>query len=322
MTIAAQAYTLKELTGILPLTRAAIDKLVRDGELKVEKRGRSKAVARSEVEAFLERCLLAVRTPVTDVAPVVSLSIISSATEQPRTEPARPILITAQEPTNKTAPVVEPHVEAPRELRGGGRFLPLTPIAGRFVSGDMEIIQLSATGLRIRHARPFRIGSQGRVVIANAGPHELKGKITWSRLSGGDDAHRYVSGIELTEGAESLARIVESLRAANVVEEERGSLERKREAAAAKRRRTEMLKTTVPQREVEVAILRKRDELRRNPLQAQEWFNRARFALSNEAVRRVVPAAIRDRDEALAIWEALERRVDLRVICAIVTESR
>jgi hypothetical protein len=105
----------------------------------------------------------------------------------------------------------------------------------------------------------------------------------------------------------------------DAVEPDRRSLQQKRET----RRRKEASRAAmreIPRHDVEQGDLIRTtmEQLRRDPVAAQRWYSRARYALAQESVRRLLPTRQRERDEALAIWEALSRQVDLRVVCRIV----
>ena len=59
-----------------------------------------------------------------------------------------------------------------------------------------------------------------------------------------------------------------------------------------------------------------------DPVEASRWYSRARFALSDEHVRRIAPPRPRDREEVLGIWEYLERQVELEKVAGVVAWSR
>ena len=57
-----------------------------------------------------------------------------------------------------------------------------------------------------------------------------------------------------------------------------------------------------------------RERLRSNPDEAQRWYNRARFALVEEETSMRLEANIPHREDVLAVWEYLERSIDLQLI--------
>jgi hypothetical protein len=59
-----------------------------------------------------------------------------------------------------------------------------------------------------------------------------------------------------------------------------------------------------------------------DPVEANRWYSRARFSLSDENVRRLAPPRPRDREEVLGIWEYLERQVDIGKIAGVMSWVR
>jgi hypothetical protein len=59
-----------------------------------------------------------------------------------------------------------------------------------------------------------------------------------------------------------------------------------------------------------------------DPVEAGRWHSRARFAVSDPEVRRVAPHHPREREEVLAVWEYLERQIEIPKITSIVKWMR
>ena len=59
-----------------------------------------------------------------------------------------------------------------------------------------------------------------------------------------------------------------------------------------------------------------------DPVEANRWYSRARFALADEEVRKNAPARGRDREEVLGIWEFLGRRLEIREVAGVMTWLR
>lgn len=277
-----EAFTLSELARILPLSRATIQSLTRKGVLPAEQHGRKTYVSRAAIEAFLLRCIH-------QLAP------------------------------QQTQPQDDVVLEDVDDGRQRQRFTLDRPLAARMITTDATIIDLTEHGARIQHERPLRIGCEGRFSFEIA---ELKrvwvvrARITWSKLSSGG----YMSGVAVIENEQAMHDAIACLERIGATVPDTTSLQRKREA----RRRKQASRAAMqhlPQTEAarETLLIRTTMEtLRRDPVAAQRWYSRARYALAQESVRRSLPADGRGRDEALAIWEALDRRVDLRAICRIV----
>ena len=66
------------------------------------------------------------------------------------------------------------------------------------------------------------------------------------------------------------------------------------------------------------SIIRAHRLLGSDPVEANRWYTRARFALADETVRKAAPNRARDREEVLGVWEYLDRRVDIRSISGVL----
>jgi hypothetical protein len=190
------------------------------------------------------------------------------------------------------------------------------------VTTAADVLDISATGMRIHHERPLRIGSEGRLSFEIPGLQRIwvvRARIQWSRLSSGG----YLSGVSITDHHDAMAEALACLERLNALEEERESMQHKRDAVQRKQAQRAAMRSAphvdFAQAEEQAALIRATiEQLRRDPLAAQRWYSRARYALAQESIRRLLPSRGRERDEALAVWEALERRVDLRAVCRIV----
>ena len=66
--------------------------------------------------------------------------------------------------------------------------------------------------------------------------------------------------------------------------------------------------------DVILLVRQTRNRLKVNPAEAVKWYNRAKFSLDQSGVQ------IHQRDEVLAIWEYLERSVEIDIISRIINE--
>lgn len=309
LSVPSDSYTLAELSQVLPFSRNTIQTLVKRGAIRAERHGRSNRFPKQEIKLFLENCLRAVTTSAVHVTPANEVEILGVESEA---------LADRQE---------EHGVE---ESRTAERYLPRIPVEARFGSIDVRAVQLSASGVRIHHARPLRIGTEQRLALQSPTSGKIRvvrGRVTWSRLATSIDASRgldYVSGIHVIENAVFLPELISELKQREAVEAEGDdTLRRKAAVIREKLRKREQMRNTAPlplaspqERMIGAAI----DRICANPVEAQQWFNRAKYALAQESVRQIVPQNIRQRDEALAVWESLGRNVDLRVVCRMVAE--
>jgi hypothetical protein len=58
-----------------------------------------------------------------------------------------------------------------------------------------------------------------------------------------------------------------------------------------------------------------RDRLRTHPDEALKWYNRAKYSIAQSAVG--TPDMLYHREEVLAVWEYLERTVELQTIARV-----
>ncbi|GEM_PF-5135710 len=194
----SETLTLAELSRILPLSRSAIQALTRTGELPAERKGRRIYVRREAVEAYLERCIDALRS---------------------RTRPAATDVATS-------IPVIN---EIDGELRSGRRFLTRVEINARMVSTRARILDISEGGMRIHHARALHIGSEGKLSFEIFGLQRVwtvRGRIAWSHLA----SNGYISGVVIADESEIMADAIRSLQSVGAIEPDRESLKRKRES--------------------------------------------------------------------------------------------
>jgi hypothetical protein len=170
---------------------------------------------------------------------------------------------------------------------------------------------LSNTGLRIRHAEALRPGEEARLSFAMQNPARsvvMRARVAWTSIAQrGDGPSFYISGLKVTANAERLTEAIDLLRNA-------------RELHLDESRRTTRLPMPVsglPDEDV-VAIIRAVRKFAADPTEATRWYTRARFAIAEEEVRRAAPRGARDREEAVGVWEYLQRRVDLRAVAGVV----
>jgi hypothetical protein len=211
------------------------------------------------------------------------------------------------------------------EARKTRRFAVYRPLAGQFAGTDVDVVDLGSGGMQLEHSNPFRIGSRGiaRVAIDQTGESlALPALVVWSQLSQAVDPKgrfRYRSGVRFEDlAADVLGALGRLIRAYGRADTD--SLERKRNALAAKleKRRKTMLEqpiilTLTPADNGHAALIAEaRAYFDANPELTGKWFNRARFALAGSPGDRALPY----RQDVIAIWEYLERRIDVALIAA------
>ena len=199
-------------------------------------------------------------------------------------------------------------------LRIVPRYKPRRQLGGMFRETRFAILQISESGLRIRHDDTLRPGDEARLTFSLVQPARtfaLKARVVWTSIAQrGSGPSFCISGLRAIAGQEQLAeaiRILLAVREAEVDQEE------------AKPKTPSF--SSLADDDV-AAIIRTMRMLTSDPVEANRWYTRARFALADEQIRAAAPVRARDREEALAVWEYLGRRVDLKAVAGVLSWIR
>ncbi len=213
------------------------------------------------------------------------------------------------------------------ELRATERFVATEPLHGSFGAASITIVNIGETGTQIEHPQPLRLATRARLSFKQGDDtFAAVAVLVWSHLSKRpNDKGKllYRSGIRFEDDAADIPKILDTLLAHRVIQSDPDSLERKKqrlvEREAERSGRTVRQVRNLPQVDVSadqiLLIQHARDRLRTHPDEAMKWYNRAKYAItqSNEPIA----AELYHRDEVLAVWEYLERTVDLNVIARV-----
>jgi hypothetical protein len=216
-----------------------------------------------------------------------------------------------------------------RDLRRSERFVADRPIAGHFGGTDVTILDLCDSGLQVQHADPLKLAAKGRLGFT---VDEMKitvpAIVIWSRLSQNSDGHGrllYRSGIRLEADIELFAKAIVVLAACGRIRPDVTSLDRKRRKVTQRGQEIQSRPIVVPQArsmpnippDQVLLVQHARDRLRDNPNEATKWYNRARYSLAEGSYTNIPY-----REEVLAVWEYLERSIDVQTIIAIFPLKR
>jgi hypothetical protein len=218
------------------------------------------------------------------------------------------------------------------ELRSSDRFGAVEPLPGGFGSASVSILDLASRGVQIQHAQPLRLSLNGRLWFRHINVAvSVQGRVVWSHLSKERDANGkllYHSGIHVPDESTELAGAIAQLARHGIIRKDDDSLDRKRATQEEKdheRTTRPVVKFVRHGNDVDpdtaLLIVQARDRLRTNPAEALRWYNRAKFAIIDGGT----PVAIdqlRHREEALAVWEYLERSIDLAIIERVFERGR
>lgn len=216
-----------------------------------------------------------------------------------------------------------------RDLRSSPRYVVRTCLSGTFGAADVEVCDISECGIQVRHNDSIRLGTAGRLTFSARGLEQrisLRGKIVWSHLAKTPrptGRHPFYSGIRLDPAEQQLAHAaIQDLIRIGLATPDVDSLEAKRrrvmEKLASRRQGTatrQLYQTELSSDQV-LMINHARERLRHNPDEARKWYMRAKFAAAEDSTR-AREAPMHYREDVLAVWEYLERSVDLLTIVKV-----
>jgi hypothetical protein len=292
-----------EAARALGIPISVIDALVTSGAVRCKE----DAIPASELETIFRDALLRLYRAEAVPAPQPVKA------EEPQIELEAEPLVTHNIAEYNAAPI---EVEKP-EMRIAVRYVPRRQIGGAFNQVRFTLLQISNTGLRIRHGETLLPGEEAKLTLSLQKPartFHLRARVVWTSIAQrGDDPTFCISGLRVTDDGDRLREVVALMRDARelAVDEKTTKVERK--------------ETPQPLRSVSddevAAILKALRRLTSDPIEANRWYTRARFALSEPQVRRAAPVRAADRDQVLGIWEYLERRIDIAKIAGVVNWS-
>jgi len=218
------------------------------------------------------------------------------------------------------------------ELRTSDRFGAVEPLAGGFGAASVTILNLASRGVQIEHTQPMRLSLNGRLWFRRGDVTvSIQGRVVWSHLSKTRDANGkllYHSGIHVPEEAGDLAGAIAALARHGFIQKDGDSLDRKRATAEEKEQQRQARPVAKLVRvghdvdsDTALLILQARDRLRANPAEAVKWYNRAKFSIIDSGTP-VSTDQLRHREETLAVWEYLERTIDLAIIERVFARGR
>jgi hypothetical protein len=205
------------------------------------------------------------------------------------------------------------------------RYILQSPLSGSFGAIAVGIVNVGCRGVQVVHGVPLKPGARSRFTVSIAGRGEkiaLSGTVVWSRFSKDPDQAGkllYRSGIHFEEGSDFPQEALQLLEAQGLARVDEEALQRKREALDRKRQQRQQSQTAMPIRtapdippEQVLLIQHARDQLRGNPEEAQKWYRRARFSPPV-----VDGKPIPYREDVIAIWEYLQRSIDIHVVAKV-----
>jgi hypothetical protein len=214
------------------------------------------------------------------------------------------------------------------ELRGTERYVSNAPIEGSFGATALSIVNFSGIGLQASHEEPLKLGAEGRLSFGIPGTNErvaVRARVVWSHLSKTPDArgkHPYYSGFRVEDQPELLAAVEKMVHLKLLTADEQ-SISRKRQImrAKAKERAARSAVKTIQTSssgltaDEQLMVQAARDRLQSHPDEAVKWYARAKFAPADLQARIV--ALHHNKEDVLAVWEYLERTIDIEKVAKV-----
>lgn len=312
-----------EVSQLLDIDLATVDGLVESGNILCRYQRGEPRIPLDQLESFFRAALVKIyRAEAAGNVPIEEPKPEPVPMREPDPEPDEPLPTPDHDPEPEPPRALPEHVaiaapapppdEKP-EQRAAARYVPLRQIDGIFGEMKFSIMQMSSTGLRIRHRDALMPGTEAKVSFALLKPARsivVRARVVWTSVARQGDDRISISGLRILEHQERVARAIDLLKASNELQPER---------RAQARRTTDALVPVEDVTDEEIALVTSAvQKFASDPVEAGRWYSRARFSLSDENVRRAAPERGRDREEILGIWEYLDRQVDIPKIAGIV----
>jgi len=207
------------------------------------------------------------------------------------------------------------------ESRSYTRYILEPPLGASFGKFELSIEDIAETGFRVEHAEPLRLGYTSPVSFSLPNSQEhiaLRSKVVWSHLcerTGPDGKFLYQSGLRIEDeqdsgkvALEKLLRAYSARPAADSLEKKRAKLEKKVQKKDHDRTFRVIRQTRQIPADQLLMVQQARRYLTANPNEATKWYNRAKYAVS------ATTKGLAHRDNVLAVWEYLERSVELETV--------
>lgn len=309
-----------EVAALLDLTPATVEALLDSGRVLCHFKDGEPRIPLAELETLFRDAMIRLyRAEAFAVQPAQRLESVAAeplGVEAP--PPVHPDDAQAEmDPVEVATPPasVESRPAKLPDQRRTLRYVPRRQIDGIFDVAKFTILQISATGLRIRHRDPLLPGTEAKLTFSLIKPARsvvVRARVVWTSLARSGDEQFSISGLRAIEHSERLARAVDSLLATHDLQPER---------RVRNRRSDELILDGASDDEIAM-VTAAMQKFAQDPVEASRWYARARFALSDEQVRRLAPPKPRDREEVLGIWEYLERQIELDKVASVVAWSR
>ncbi|HSP16931.1 MAG TPA: hypothetical protein VLV78_19450 [Thermoanaerobaculia bacterium] len=206
------------------------------------------------------------------------------------------------------------------------------PVEGRFGSADVALLNVSTRGAQVAHAQPLRLGMTARLWFKRGDiAVSIQALCIWSHLSKTPNEkgkYLYTTGLRIEHEAPEYEVALQGLLDRGVIAPDPESLEKKKKRELqkiAEKSGRPIVKLLHPEIDIppdtQLLIEHARKQLLADPLEAQRWYQRAKYAITHDGTN-IATDAIRNREDVLAVWEYLERSVDISTIAIVFERMR
>lgn len=300
-------FSIETTAEILDLPPSIVDKLVRSGQINATADGIQKYLSDSFVRLFRAQAAMPATEAMLPVSGALDVEIeapAEAASAQPKTDTESVIIRSVAEYEE------EIRANAP-EMRIAPRFVPRRQIGGMFQHARVTLLQISTTGLRIRHDDVLRPGDVARLTLSLQRPARtfaMQARVVWTSIAQrGDGPSFCISGLRVIDLG-PLQQVIHHLRDARDLAPDGGRRKTAQNPAALSGLTDEDV----------ASIIRAVRVFNSDPVEANRWYTRARFTLADDAIRAAAPPRGRDREEVVGVWEYLDRRLELPKVASVV----
>jgi hypothetical protein len=214
-----------------------------------------------------------------------------------------------------------------QELRAAERYIAILTLSGSFGAASVTVRDICEQGVQIEHPQPLRIGTRGRLWFKRGDVGAaVQAVVVWSHLSktpSDEGKLLYHSGVKVESGTNEFASALQKLALQGAIRRDFESLDRKRQRILD--RETEksgkpIVKMIRPENDVppdqSLLVRHTRERLRANPEEMHKWADRAKVSLAANGAE-LDAEELADREDVLAVWQYLERSIDLATIVRV-----
>lgn len=185
----------------------------------------------------------------------------------------------------------------------------------------LVLCSIAESGLGVRHRTAIRIGTTASLHVSLPEPFidlQVGAVVVWSRLASPGEAHPYHSGLRVPDPAGELERAVERLRAQALLLPDDAPIRRRRTDADALRPSAPLPPPRPKHPPLPPSVVRlvneARTRLQASPTELARWRERGRVTLLE------MGEPLPDRDDVLAVWQYLDRSLELATIARLLEE--